>query len=256
MQINYNKLESDYVNKNPKSCSELNTCIVANCPFKDYASPAYECMNVEKFTLAIPTTAEELPDSNNVRKDSTFFFNFGFDSDEFTSTINGRNFILPSTSLFAEQKYLADIKSQMCTSTDNECIGTQCQCIKIIITLNDAFYKNTVRFVLSSLNISDGFSFAHPVHLHGHSFHVVKIGYGMYDNEGKIYEPNADLECESPCITAPKWSNKADNIISINDKTVRKDSVIVPAGGILLLTTQDTGFFTVTLNHINWKGWP
>ena len=235
MQIDYNKLEIDYANKNPKSCSELNTCIVANCPFKDYASPAYECMNVENFTLFIPTTAEELPDSNNVRKNSTFFFNFGFDSNEFTSTINGRNFILPSTSLFAEQKYLDDIKSQMCTSTEDECNGTQCQCINII-NLNDAFYNKTVRFVLSSLNISDGFSFAHPVHLHGHSFHVVKTGYGMYDNEGKVYEPNADLRCESsPCITAPRWSNKEDNIISINDKTVRKDTVIVPAGGYVVI---------------------
>ena len=25
----------------------------------------------------------------------------------------------------------------------------------------------------------------HPVHLHGHSFHIVKLGYPQYDKDGK-----------------------------------------------------------------------
>ena len=196
------------------------------------STPLYTCVNVENFKLLTPTRAEELPDSDSVTDDSTFFFNFAFDSDEITSTINGRNFILPSTSLFAEKKLLDEIKPQICTDTDNECKGSPCQCIHIV-DLGESFYKKTVRFVLSSLDARPTFASAHPVHLYGHTFHVVKIGYGKYDIEGKIIEPTTDIQCASPCKKAPTWSSRP--FISITNKTVRKDTVIVPGGGYVVI---------------------
>ena len=233
IQIDYNKLKSFYANKNTKNCSESNTCVVTNCPFENYAKiTGYTCVNVDKFKLLTPTRAEELPDSDSVTDDSTFFFNFGFNSDEITSTINGRNFILPSTSLFAEKKLLDEIKPQICTDTDNECKGSLCQCIHIV-DLGESLYKKTVRFVLSSLDIRPTFASAHPVHLHGHTFHVVKVGYGKYDIEGKIIEATTDIQCESNCKKAPTWSSRP--FISITNKTVRKDTVIVPGGGYVVI---------------------
>ena len=216
IQIDYTKLKNDYSNKNPKGCSGSRTCMVANCPFENYTNDGYECVNVDNFKLLTPTTEDELPDSDLITKDSTLFFNFGFDSNEFTSTINGRNFILPSTSLFNIDENDLN-KPQFCTNSEDECSGSQCQCTHIA-QIDEKFYNKLFRFVLSSLNITSGFSFAHPVHLHGHSFHVVKIGYPNYTSDGRLDIPNPDLECDNPCERAPTWRNERD--ISINNKTI------------------------------------
>ena len=102
--------------------------------------------------------------------------------------------------------------------------------------LGESFYQRTVRFVLSSLNVTRGFSFAHPVHLHGHSFHVVKTGYGEYDNQRKIIASNSDLRCGIPCEIAPTWTNgRAPSDIRISSKTIQKDTVIVPVGGYVVV---------------------
>ena len=231
IQIDYTKLKNDYSNKNPKGCFGSRTCMVANCPFENYTNDGYECVNVDNFKLLIPTTENELPDSDRITKDSTLFFIFGFDSNEFTSTINGRNFILPSTSLFSIDENDLN-KPPFCTNSEDECNGSQCQCTHIA-QIDEKFYNKPFRFVLSSLNITSGFSFAHPVHLHGHSFHVVKIGYPNYTSDGKLNDTNPDLECDNPCERAPTWRNEPD--ITINDKTIRKDTVIVPAGGYVVI---------------------
>ena len=36
---------------------------------------------------------------------------------------------------------------------------------------------------------------AHPVHLHGHHFYIVAIGYGDYDADGSFSTTSDDLEC-------------------------------------------------------------
>ena len=97
--IKVKTVENEYKNGR-KKCSASSMCRVANCPFKNYRpGSGYNCsdLHVHELQLSVPTDANELPNSNAVA--STHLFNFGFDSDEFTSTINGRNFILPSTSL-------------------------------------------------------------------------------------------------------------------------------------------------------------
>ena len=46
--------------------------------------------------------------------------------------------------------------------------------------------------------------FIHPIHLHGHSFHVVKIGYPSYTSEGLIKNITQDLQ-RSECGGPPSW---------------------------------------------------
>ena len=222
-----------------KECTESNPCKVANCPFENYlSSSGFNCSNLHVNELRLLTTPKDkLPDSANVDIDSTWFFNFGFDSNESTSTVNGRNFILPSISLQTEQNKLKDIESKKCNDLSDECKkgDDDCQCIHII-DIDNEFSGKTVRFVLSSLNITDGFSFAHPIHLHGHSFHVVKVGYGSYDDDSnRIQSPSPDLSCDAPCLTAPKWANGNAPDITITSTTIRKDTVIVPAGGYVVI---------------------
>ena len=127
------------------------------------------------------------------------------------------------------------IESEICKDVTNECEGRQCQCIHII-DIDDTYYKKTVRFVLSSLNTSSVGSFAHPVHLHGHSFHVVKIEHGDYTPNGSLITPTTDLECEAPCKRAPTWANgEPPEGLEITNRTLRKDTIIVPAGGYVVI---------------------
>ena len=43
---------------------------------------------------------------------------------------------------------------------------------------------------------NDGvFGSAHPIHMHGHRFSVVKVGYPNYDENSKFISPNDNIEC-------------------------------------------------------------
>ena len=90
--------------------------------------------------------------------------------------------------------------------------------------------------MLSSLSTANNSRFSHPIHLHGHSFHVVKVGYGEYDNETRIVKASSDLDCETPCKRAPNWwANTPPEGIQASSTTVRKDTVIVPSGGYVVI---------------------
>ena len=104
------------------------------------------------------------------------------------------------------------------------------------VYLGEKYYKKPIRFVFSSLSTANTSKFSHPIHLHGHSFHVVKVGYGHYDSQGRIENASRDLECNTPCTRAPNWqANTPPAGIQTLNKTVRKDTVIVPSGGYVVI---------------------
>ena len=76
---------------------------------------------------------------------------------------------------FYEQAELCNITGRKCETGDVNCICTY----EITIP-----YDETIQFVLTSPQ-------AHPIHLHGHTFHVVDIGYPTYDPDtGFVSEHN------------------------------------------------------------------
>ena len=234
--INKTAIEQQYVDKDPVNCIKK-SCTVINCPFKDFLKKSgYQCRNVDKFQLLKPTPAEELPNPADIRKNSTWFFNFGFDSDELTSTVNGRSFLMPNISLQTEPGDKSEIEGKVCKKTNVSCNEEKCQCIQIV-NIDEYFYDKPVRFVLSSLTAAENSNFSYPIHLHGHSFHVVKVGYGKYDTKtGRLIAATPDLTCEKPCKRAPTWrADKAPPDIKITNTTIRKDTVIVPSGGYVVI---------------------
>lgn len=78
----------------------------------------------------------------------------------------------------------------------------------------------------------------HPIHLHGHAFHVLKIGYGKYNKTtGLLLHENKDIDCgQTPknYCNHPKWKNSSwhgDNVPGIRTKDApQKDTLMVPAG--------------------------
>lgn len=84
-----------------------------------------------------------------------------------------------------------------------------------------------------------GLKAAHPVHFHGHQFHVVKIGYPEYDSiTGNATAPNADIRCLNDDCTEATWANPRwrYNVPGLNLwNPPIKDTVNVPWGGYVVV---------------------
>ena len=105
----------------------------------------------------------------------------------------------------------------------------------------DLEFNKTVRVVLSAIGIEK--NGAHPMHIHGHSAHVFKVGYGEYSEEtGAIIASSRDLTCSDvddfDTLDMNRCPNprfrSPDTHFPIDRETVRKDTIIVPSGGYVV----------------------
>ena len=254
-----------------RECTCDNMCNVINCPFEKF-HPKYnmKCKNVQELKLLEATPANEMPKANpTCIENCTHFINFNFEGDSETSSVNGRNFILPpvppqtQNEAFYEQANICDL------TLDCNPSGLDCMCTHEITIPGD----ETIQFILSAVGRYDT---THPIHLHGHTFHVVEIGYPDYDidpdvgtgyiskedgpfcynKSTTVSAHNDNIECgdlelcgdgpECPKVdgcqpsrcTMPGWSKKKSNqarLDPLDPFTIRKDTVMVPAGGYVVI---------------------
>ncbi|VDI32148.1 Hypothetical predicted protein [Mytilus galloprovincialis] len=85
-----------------------------------------------------------------------------------------------------------------------------------------------------------GFGRAHPVHMHGHRFHVMKIGFPDYNTtSGNLTSMNPDIKCNTRECNRAEWvdeSWKYGNVPMMNvDNPPIKDTIIVPWGGYVVI---------------------
>ena len=244
-----------------------NTCLLnyVNCPFLTEkqlfpvplpASPTFNCTNVDQFVSKkniLPTLFEP-----NV----TLFYNFGFDGEKSTrgSSVDGINFRLPT--------YLPNT-ADFYNSTDQVCPGRGCdhdhcactevinithvkkgQCVQLVVT--NHFGSERLNRASSRPESS------HPIHLHGHTFYVVKIGYPSYNAfdssslQRKYFRQNEDVTCRKttdnngPCekfITVDRNEQRIQEVMWVNNTDpdfknksyAAKDTVIVPFGGYVVI---------------------
>ena len=222
-----------------RECTQQEPCNAVNCPFENFhESYNITCINVRNLTLLEPTPPRELPDPYPKCPNCRHFLNFNFEGEKQTSSVNGRNFILPS---FPPQTQYEDFRQR-----DNICSPTadcnpstpDCSCVHVI----DIPYNQTIQMVFSSIGPTPS---AHPIHLHGHTFHVVDVGYPTYNSStGFVSESNSDIACDDvnctkdgcnpKSCTMPRW-NEPLMKFTINNRTIRKDTVMVPAGGYVVI---------------------
>lgn len=117
---------------------------------------------------------------------------------------------------------------------DKDC-SDHCQCTHII----ELQRGKVVQIVL--LNMDDApFSMPHPIHMHGHHFHVLKIGFPEYNStSGEITKQNPDIRCNTADCNTPTWANEewlGGNVPGINlvDPPL-KDTIMVPGRGYIVL---------------------
>ena len=236
----YEQIIEMYV-MDPRDCSSSSVCIALNCPFKFYDPSRFiNCRPVTDMQLLFPTPDDLVP-SNTIQMNNEHFFDFAFTGSSASAAINGRNFAFPSGSL-QTQLDNSSLVSMVCKPGFLDCTDDRDQCICTqIIDINDPW--GTIQFVITAIGGTD--RAAHPVHLHGHTFQVAGIFYGEYNASGYLIAPNPDVTChnDSSC-TNPGWTNSPVDG-SVTSKTVRKDTVVVPAGGYVVIrfVSDNWGFW-------------
>ncbi|XP_060591809.1 uncharacterized protein LOC132746615 isoform X2 [Ruditapes philippinarum] len=212
----------------PKICSSNDPCAVVNCPFETF--PNWTCLNADQMRSA--SENESAPDHKS-GKFKEFFVNVGFavrEDNVVMGHMNGVSLKLPTVSALTQPKEVTDI----CAESHNCNAGKFCTCNRPLnVDFGDIVQINFVS--AGSLNIV-----SHPIHVHGYSFHVMKIGYGT-ENPALYpkYGMNDNIKCTGLCYGNITWSEeswKDGNIPSVNfSKLPRKDTVTVPAGGFVVI---------------------
>ena len=221
----------------PQRCDVIGGCVAVNCPFQAYhTSYNIHCVNVGDLRMLYPTPANQVPSStiDPDCSDCEFFFNFGSKH----GSVNGRNMVFPSFPLQTQKDNIdpnefCNVKRD-CKSKDDD----DCSCVHV---RNISKFNTTIRFVLSSGN-----RFSHPIHLHGHHFQIVKVGYGSYfSSNGSLRAFNPDVVCNDNLCSSSSWASAGSKSFPVNANTLLKDTVIVPGGGYVVIEfiSDNPGFW-------------
>ena len=236
----YNSIKETSIPFDVTRCGQIGGCVAVNCPFQDYhSSYNTRCVNIDALRMLFDVPADQVPSGtlDSSCKDCELFFNIGSDTDN----INGRNMVLPPSPL---QTQIDDIDSSIFCNITKPCSGEDCACVHVREVTK---FNTTIRIVLSSVGneVAEGGGFSHPMHLHGHHFQVVEVGYGTYfPSNGTLEARNTDVICGDNSCSSPRWSTSSRSF-SVNSKTLLKDTVIVPGGGYVVveIISDNPGFW-------------
>ena len=222
--------------------SMTDPCVVLNCPFPSYSSGINRrCVRLTELSSLFPSNEEKLPTITDMSSDYLKFFNFGFEGLSQTSAVNGRNFQLP---VVPYQSNCGGLKTD--EEAGRTCTSSSKQCTHVVkIVQNDKFSSENPRSVVMVFSaVGNASNSTHPIHLHGHSFYIIHIGYGEYDSNGELTMTSTDVECNDDDCTTPGWRNKtqpagvrnaAETGGRLKKDFILKDTVIVPAGGYVVV---------------------
>ena len=269
--------EYEDIKSNSIPVSSKQQCRMMNCPWNIHSSYNLNCSYVDSLRLLLPSNESILPKAT---PDEEIFFQFGTEGVGSVSSVSGRRFRFPSVppKLTADdQKYCKNLDNpDLCYNVRLNTSNPDCWCVH----MRNLTYQKSYRFVFTVAGPRGTFS--HPVHMHGHSFFVVKIGLPPIDQStGYVDCFSDDIECSSyppgfgRCgyvtnpgngsaeytCPAPMWADGRHYIYpspttngdtptptascKIDPRTPRKDTIIVPAGGyaIVDIVTDNPGIW-------------
>lgn len=103
-------------------------------------------------------------------------------------------------------------------------------------------FFDDLSFILSIFIKSDEFAGAtnHPIHIHGHHVHILKVSYPEVDEEtGIIVKATPDIRCAGKDCKYPSWEKEEWAGGNVPDLNLRnpplKDTVVVPRMGYVVL---------------------
>ncbi|XP_077979461.1 uncharacterized protein LOC144434825 [Glandiceps talaboti] len=234
--LHYDKSPLTEPTSQPDLCTQSNPCTVVNCPYRYYPSNTFtRCIPISDLKAHKGTPPPRIP--NDMSNFQEIFMNFHLTgSGRLTPSVNGRHFVPPSTPLMILPK--GELSDYMTICDEKVCDTDHCDCTHYV----ELTMGNVIQIVLYNIRIGELIqAAAHPVHIHGHHFYVLKTGYGLYDREtGNFVGENTDIDCgNNPQCNIGKWNDptwKGDKIPGLNlENPPLKDTIIVPVGGYVVV---------------------
>ena len=163
-------------------CNAQTPCDVFNCPFAGYADSHYKnCFTFDDAKSTMPKAELDHVYGVSDPDFEEYFFTFAF---AVGSGVNSKKFISPEVPLY--QPYEDAI-----VPCPEDC-SEGCWCTQFA-TLP---FNKTVQMVFLNLEPTQTIFSHHPIHVHGHGFAVLKMGYPEYNlTTGLWSEPNDDILC-------------------------------------------------------------
>ena len=213
-----------------KNCQADDSCRVFNCPFQGYASHLDKvCINLNDVVSAIATTELTTEYGLNQEADTTLFLNVGFN---WKASINAKQFVHPSVP-YSEPNFRNGLVNcdKLCDRPGKGCTCTSIETIP---------FNKTIDLVLSNYKPGERNVDHHVMHLHGHSFAVLKTGYPPYNISTGFYAgQNTDIICESNLCKIPQWNGSQPQDFNFVNPPI-KDVVMVPARGYVVIRFRST----------------
>ena len=182
--VRYNGAPEQDPTSTPHQCSASSNCVVFNCPFAGYRDADFmRCVSYNDVTSAIPKAQldDEYGMSDEDYDEHFYTFAFGVGSG-----VNSKKFISPSVPLY--RPYEDAIVP--CDSMDCD---QGCRCTQI----NNLPFNRTVQMIFSNIEPTQTIFSHHPIHVHGHGFTVLKVGFPEYDSTTGLWTSvNDDIECD------------------------------------------------------------
>lgn len=218
----------------PNECSQSKPCHVFNCPFERSPAAVYKvCIHMDESRSV--KSQEELNDMFALQSppDHEIMLNFNLGSG---ANINGHEFVYPHQPLFST----ADYRKTPC---DAEHCQNGCKCTHTI-NLGEG---QIVQLVLTNYESNhDGQYSAHPIHLHGYSFALLKLGFGQLDPAtGLPLGDNPDVNCTTPNCSWTQWTTDNPRARMNMERPPLKNTVLVPAQGyaVVRIKTDNLGYW-------------
>lgn len=220
------------------NCTAETPCNVLNCPWPAYRTdffPNVKCIDVS--ALRIDKLREHhVTQDDKEEVDEEIFLNMAF---FVGASINRRRMVMPSAPLFQDP-------STWALTPCEDSFDVLCSHI-INLPLNKTVQLVLMSNIFTRLHDGNGGNRVHHVmHIHGHSFRVVKIGYPIVDNvTGTIIDRSKDISCDwenDEKCSHPYWINQPDLNI---DSPPLKDTFVVPAVGytVVRFETNNPGYW-------------
>ncbi|KAI0234761.1 Dihydrogeodin oxidase [Lamellibrachia satsuma] len=125
---------------------------------------------------------------------------------------------------------------------DKVCDADGCHCTQLL----DLPFNKTIQMVFINYNLIDTDDLEHhPIHMHGHNFAVLAMGYPTFNSTtGRYVSPNNDIDCINRLCSKAAWRNGREPALNLVNPPVR-DVVIVPAGGYVVIRfrSNNPGFW-------------
>uniref|UniRef100_A0A1I7XRL1 Plastocyanin-like domain-containing protein n=1 Tax=Heterorhabditis bacteriophora TaxID=37862 RepID=A0A1I7XRL1_HETBA len=236
----------------PTDCSPEKKCTVLNCPFERYPSDYnYKCLSYDKLKHPHPENIDKeiLQDTQFTEGYEEHFINMHYDSH-----VDGFKFEFPTGMPYYNEDKM-NLISKDCTSVNcprnADKYDRNCNCF---------YHKkhklgNIIQIVLYNMGTGGAFStgYAHPFHIHGTHYYVMKVGWPSYNASGMIENLNPDIACAGPhadCDGA-SWANKTwlnGAVSGMNTKNPSsRDTITLPVGGYIVIRYK---FFLKFRYHI------